>query len=151
MSDWMIAAAAACEPLLELLRSGPKLQIDETTVQVLKEPGRDNHTKSYVWVARGGPPETPVLVYRYEPCTSDVEQSRDGTPGLGVYRQAVPIESELSEYRQSDPDHFLAQRPPERSRCSTRCNACCGRSRVRCCQARHSASRSRSLWDSGRS
>ena len=71
MSGWMIAAAAACEPLLdllrELLRSGPKLQIDETTVQVLKEPGRDNTTKSYVWVARGGPPETPVLIYRYEP------------------------------------------------------------------------------------
>ena len=34
--------AGACEPLMELLleqlRSGPKLQIDETTVQVLKEP-----------------------------------------------------------------------------------------------------------------
>ena len=59
----MIAAAGACEPLLELLReqlrSGPKLQIDETTVQVLKEPDRDNTTTSYVWVARGGPPETP--------------------------------------------------------------------------------------------
>ena len=45
MSDWMIAAAGACEPLLELLleqlRSGPKLQIDETTVQVLQEPDRD--------------------------------------------------------------------------------------------------------------
>ena len=40
----MIAAAGACEPLLELLREqlrrGPKLQVDETTVQVLKEPGR---------------------------------------------------------------------------------------------------------------
>ena len=37
--------AGACEPLMELLleqlRSGPKLQIDETTVQVLKEPDRD--------------------------------------------------------------------------------------------------------------
>ena len=71
MSDSMIAVAAACEPLLELLlerlRSEPKLQIDETTVQVLKEPGRDNTTVSYVCVARGGPPETPALVYRYEP------------------------------------------------------------------------------------
>ena len=71
MSDSMIAVAAACEPLLELLlerlRSEPKLQIDETTVQVLKEPGRDNTTVSYVCVARGGPPETPTLVYRYEP------------------------------------------------------------------------------------
>jgi hypothetical protein len=71
MADWMIAVAAACAPLLELLierlHSGPKLQIDETTVQVLKEPDRDNTTVSYVWVARGGPPETPTLVYRYQP------------------------------------------------------------------------------------
>ena len=51
--------------LVDLLRGGPKLQIDETTIQVLKEPGRDNTTNSYVWVARGGPPEAPV-VYRYD-------------------------------------------------------------------------------------
>ena len=71
MSDWMIATAGACELLLELLlerlHGGPKPQIDETTVQVLKEPDRANTTVSYVWVARGGPPETPVLVYRNEP------------------------------------------------------------------------------------
>ena len=71
MSDGMIATAGACELLLELLlerlHGGPKPQIDETTVQVLKEPDRANTTVSYVWVARGGPPETPVLVYRYEP------------------------------------------------------------------------------------
>ena len=43
------------------------LQLGETTVQVLKEPGRANTTISYLWVARGGPPSEPVLVYRYEP------------------------------------------------------------------------------------
>ena len=46
------------------------MQLDETTVQVLKEPGRANTTISYLWdlwVARGGPPSEPVLVYRYEP------------------------------------------------------------------------------------
>ena len=71
MSDWMIAAAGACQPLmaalLDKLRCGPTLQIDETTVQVLKEEGRANTDTSYVWVARGGPPEEPVVVYRYEP------------------------------------------------------------------------------------
>ena len=50
MSDWMIAAA--CESLMELLleqlRSGPKLQIDKTTVQVRKEPERSITTVSYV-------------------------------------------------------------------------------------------------------
>ncbi len=71
MSDWMIAAAGACRPLMEALldrlRSGPTLQIDETTVQVLKEHERANTDLSYVWVARGGPPDEPVVVYRYEP------------------------------------------------------------------------------------
>ena len=71
MSDWMIAVAGACVPLLEALnaklRAGPNLQLDETTVQVLKEPGRANTTISYLWVARGGPLSEPVLVYRYEP------------------------------------------------------------------------------------
>ena len=168
MSDWMIAAAGACEPLLELLReqlrSGPKLQIDETTVQVLKEPGRDNATVSYVWVARGGPPEAPVLVFRYEPgrgawvatdiigdyqgyvqtdgyegyvrpcnrpgivhvgCLAHVRRafkeaadalgkvsSRAGTAqqGLAYIAKLYRIESELSKYRKSDPDHLLAER-----------------------------------------
>lgn len=71
MSDWMIAAADACRPLMaaleEQLHGGPTLQIDETTVQVLREPGRANTTRSYAWVARGGQPAAPVLVYRYEP------------------------------------------------------------------------------------
>ena len=168
MSDWMIAVAAACEPLLELLierlRSGPKLQIDETTVQVLQEPGRDNTTVSYVWVARGGPPETPTLVYRYEPsrgawvpadiigdyqgyvqtdgyqgyerpcsrpgivhvgCWAHVRRafkdaadaqgkvsSRAGTAhqALAYIAKLYRIESELSDYREPDPDHFLAER-----------------------------------------
>ena len=67
----MIAAAGACqalmEALLDKLRCGPILQIDETTVQVLKEHERANTDLSYVWVARGGPPGEPVVVYRYEP------------------------------------------------------------------------------------
>jgi transposase len=71
MADWMIAASEACAPLLQLLerrvRSGPLLQLDETTVQVMDEPGRDNTAVSYMWVARGGPPEAPVILYHYAP------------------------------------------------------------------------------------
>ena len=66
MADWMLAAAGACRPLLaalgDQLRGGPILQIDETAVQVLNEPGRANTTRSYVWVARGEPPTAPVVV-----------------------------------------------------------------------------------------
>jgi len=71
MADWMIAASRACAPLMRVLerrlRSGPLLQLDETTVQVMDEPGRDNTSLSYMWVARGGAPEAPVILYHYAP------------------------------------------------------------------------------------
>jgi len=71
MADWMIATAEACAPLMKLLeakvRAGPLLQLDETRLQVLGEPGRANTALSYMWVARGGPPEAPVILYHYAP------------------------------------------------------------------------------------
>jgi transposase len=42
MAEWMVRAAKACEPVMELLRqlllTGPLVNVDETPVQVLKEP-----------------------------------------------------------------------------------------------------------------
>jgi transposase len=71
MSAWALRAADACEPLIELLRheirSGPLINMDETTLQVLKESGRRNTAKSYMWVARGGPPKKPVVLFHYDP------------------------------------------------------------------------------------
>ena len=71
MSGWALRAAKACEPLVELMhqeiRSGPVINMDETTVQVLKEPGRKNTSKSYMWTARGGPPKKPVVLFHYDP------------------------------------------------------------------------------------
>ena len=74
MCNWAIKVAEQCEPLMELLnkdiRSGPLISIDETTVQVMKEPGRSNTTKSYMWIFRGGHPDKPLLAYRYDPTRS---------------------------------------------------------------------------------
>lgn len=71
MCIWAMQVSAACKPLLELLsreiRSGPLINIDETTVQVLKEPGRRATSKSYMWVFRGGPPDRPALEFLYHP------------------------------------------------------------------------------------
>lgn len=71
MCNWAIKVADACEPLLKLLHkdilSGPLINIDETTVQVLNEPGRSPTTKSYMWIFRGGAPERPSLIYQYYP------------------------------------------------------------------------------------
>ncbi|MFC1746474.1 IS66 family transposase [Candidatus Riflebacteria bacterium] len=69
MCNWTMKAAEKCEPLAELLleeiRSGPLIHIDETNVQVLKEPGRKATTKSYMWVIRGGQKENPIILYHY--------------------------------------------------------------------------------------
>jgi len=74
MANWAIHVDQRCRPLMEVLRSeilsGPLVNIDETTVQVLKEPGRDNTAKSYMWIFRGGPPDKLALVYHYHPTRS---------------------------------------------------------------------------------
>ena len=71
MCNWAMKAADACQPLLNLLEeevvSGPVVNIDETTVQVLKEPGRDPTTKSYMWLFRRGDPQKKILLYQYHP------------------------------------------------------------------------------------
>ena len=71
MCNWAMKVADACKPLVEILewkiRSGPLINADETTVQVLKEVGRSPTTKSYMWVFRGGDPAKPVLRYLYAP------------------------------------------------------------------------------------
>jgi transposase len=74
MANWLIHGARKCLPLVELceqqIRSGPLINIDETPVQVLNEPGRSNTSKSYMWVFRGGPLDSPVLMYQYHPSRS---------------------------------------------------------------------------------
>ena len=74
MANWMIQVAQRCAPLIELLeqeiRSGPLIQMDETPLQVLKEPGRANTSKSYMWVFCGGNYEHPTVLYRYQPTRS---------------------------------------------------------------------------------
>ena len=44
--------------------------MDETRVQVMKELGRPDTSKSFMWVLRGGQVEKPVIVYRYHPTRS---------------------------------------------------------------------------------
>ena len=74
MANWTIKVFKRLEPLLELMRkkirSGPVVGIDETTVQVMGEPGRANTSRSYMWVFRGGDPKKPVVEYSYHPSRS---------------------------------------------------------------------------------
>ena len=74
MANWAIKVAASCAPLIQMLQneicSGPLVNIDETPLQVLKEPGRKNTTKSYMWVFCGGALDRPSVLYRYQPTRS---------------------------------------------------------------------------------
>jgi transposase len=74
LANWMIQAGALIQPVINLLRDRllayDILQMDETTVQVLKEPGKTTQSTSYLWVQRGGPPDKPVLLFDYDPARS---------------------------------------------------------------------------------
>jgi transposase len=75
LSNWVVKVGELCRPLLDILRedlrAGPLINLDETPVQVLNEPGRANTTKSYMWVFRGGmSPPGSVVLFDYRPTRS---------------------------------------------------------------------------------
>ena len=89
MCSWAMRAASACQPLLNLLQDtileSKYIAIDETTLQVLKEPGRDPTQKSYMWLFRRGDPGRAVQIYQYHPTRSgDVARTFLGDDYQGV-------------------------------------------------------------------
>ncbi|HAN69834.1 MAG TPA: IS66 family transposase [Halieaceae bacterium] len=71
LANWMVRAGQLVQPLINLMRdrllAHDLIQMDETTVQVLKESGKTAQSKSYLWLQRGGPPDHPVVLYDYDP------------------------------------------------------------------------------------
>lgn len=69
LCGWVLKVAELCEPLWKQLQKNiiadDYVQVDETTVQVLNEIGRDNRAKSYMWAYRGGGNQ-PSIVYEYQ-------------------------------------------------------------------------------------
>lgn len=74
LARWVIGAAGVLQPLHNLMRDtlldAPVIHVDETVVQVLKEPDKKPTSQSYMWVQTGGPPERPVVLYDYDPSRS---------------------------------------------------------------------------------
>jgi len=70
LAGWMIRCGDLIEPLISLMQNRlldyDIIQMDETTVQVLKEKGRSPQSQSYMWVRRGGPPNQTVILFDYE-------------------------------------------------------------------------------------
>jgi transposase len=70
LARWTIASAHVLQPLLNLARDalldGAFIHMDETVVQVLKEPDKKPTSNSYMWVQSGGPPGKPVVIFDYD-------------------------------------------------------------------------------------
>ncbi len=81
MANWVIQVSNKCETLMDLMwreiQSGPLINMDETPLQVLNEPGKANTSKSYIWVFRGGDVERPALIFRYDPSRSGQFLTKD--------------------------------------------------------------------------
>ena len=73
MSNWLIRAAEDwLEPIYDTLHeklcTHKVLHADETTLQVLREPGKTAQSKSYMWLYRtSGDTEHPIVLYEYQP------------------------------------------------------------------------------------
>ena len=74
LSNWMLKGSDWLERIYgrlhqKLLEQGV-LHADETTVQVLKEPGRAAESQSYMWLYRTGCVGPPIVLFEYQPSRS---------------------------------------------------------------------------------
>ena len=105
LSESVLAVAGKLTPLISHMRqqllSGGLIYMDETKVQVLKEPGKPAQSQSYMWIQRGGPPDKPIVYFHYDPSRAASVASRllqgfSGTlmsDGYEPYRQVAREES----------------------------------------------------------
>jgi transposase len=74
LANWMIKVSELLVPLTNLMHEklleGPFIQMDETTVQVLKEKDRKPTTKSYMWVQTRDGPDDKIVLFHYDPSRS---------------------------------------------------------------------------------
>jgi len=106
MSNWLIRCAEdwlkpIYDKLHELLVTGSVLHADETTLQVLREPGKTAQSKSYLWLYRtSGDAAHPIVLYDYRPSRSGKHAAEFlrgfrgylHTDGYAEYRRRLPNE-----------------------------------------------------------
>lgn len=71
LARWMVRAGGELVvPVVNLLRdellAGDYIHMDETTTQVLDEPGREAQAKSWLWCQVGGAREHPIVLFDYD-------------------------------------------------------------------------------------
>ena len=89
LANWTLKAAERwLQPLYERMHAHllaqPVLHADETTVQVLREDGREAQTPSYLWLYRTGREGPPIVLYQYRQ-TRGGENPRDFLAGFHGY------------------------------------------------------------------
>ena len=71
LSNWMMKGSEWLELIYNRLKQKlleqEVLHADETTLQVLKEPGRAAESKSYMWLYRTGSIGPPIVLFEYQP------------------------------------------------------------------------------------
>jgi transposase len=93
MSNWLIRCAEdwlvkIYDRMKALLLSRSVLHADETTLQVLREPGKTAQSKSYMWLYRtSGDAKHPVVLYEYQP-SRKAEHPRGFLEGFSGYLHA---------------------------------------------------------------
>ncbi len=92
LSNWVVEIGKLCLPLMQIFRedlhASGNINIDETPVQVLNEPGRENTTKSYMWVFRGGmSPPGSIVIFDYRMTRSADEILKEYLTGYSGYIQ----------------------------------------------------------------
>ncbi len=81
MANWMLNTSDTwLRPIYDVLHRDlcreTVLHGDETTLQVLKEPGRPSASKSYMWLYRtGGCAESPIILYEYRAARQHMRKS----------------------------------------------------------------------------
>jgi len=88
LSNWILKGSEWLELIYDrakhkLLEQGI-LHADETTLQVLKEPGRAAESKSYMWLYRTGSTGPPIVLYEYQQTRSG-EHPRNFLKGFKGY------------------------------------------------------------------
>ena len=94
LCDWPIQLYARMKPFealfYEAIGQSQRWQLDETTLQVLDEPGRANQTKSYLWGIRAGPPDgQQIVLFHYDESRSYAALSQWLQPCLTAFNGVI--------------------------------------------------------------
>lgn len=70
MANWVVCGANLLKPIYDKMKehliSKQVLHADETTLEVLCEPGRDAIMKSYMWLYKTAKDDKPIVIYDYQ-------------------------------------------------------------------------------------